>query len=150
MNQQIEVGLSSLVKDSNLIVKVKFIKLFKESLPVTDRQQDQAGTTVPPFIKQGCVFKVLSVLKNTSRAEIPEQIEVPNENWRRLLSRYKEKFAGGSAKSYTIPLYISPVPSLRKASILFLNYFQGMIDLSAKDSFEDNTAEEKVAMILGN
>jgi hypothetical protein len=147
--RELEIGLSSLVKDSNLIVKVRFVKLFKESLPVVDKQQDQA-IIIPPFIKQGCVFEVLAVLKNTSRTEIPDKINVPNENWRRLLGRHKEKFAGGIAKTYTVPLYISDVPSLRKATILFLNYFQGMFDLAAKDAFEDGTAEEKVAMILGN
>jgi hypothetical protein len=149
--RELEIGLSSLVKDSNLIVKVRFVKLFKQNLLVTDKQQQETATTaIPPFIKHGCIFEVLAVLKNTSRTEIPNKLHVPNENWRRLLSRHKEKFAGGVAKTYTVPLYISDVPSLRKATILFLNYFQGMFDLAAKDSFEDGTAQEKVEMILGN
>jgi hypothetical protein len=155
MNQQtselktIEASLSKLVEDSNLILKVKFVSVFKESVPITDKQKDPSNTYIPPFMKQGCTFQVLSVLKNTARMEVPESVEVPNENWRRLLSKHKEKFAGGSNKSYNVPIYITEVPSLKKATIIFLNYFQGMFDLTAIDAFENEEGEEKVKMLLG-
>jgi hypothetical protein len=144
----IEVSLSELVKESNLIIKVKFVELFQESVPVIDKSKDQPNKPIPPFIKKGCVFQVYGILKNTARIEVPEKIQVPNENWRRSLNQYKEKHAGASSKTYNIPTYITEVPSLRKAAILFLNHFQGMFDLEAKDAFESIAAEEKVKMLL--
>ena len=143
-----EISLSELVKESNLILKVKFLELFKESLPVIDKVKDQSDNSIPPFIKQGCLFEVVGVLKNTARIEVPEKIQVPRENWRRSQSQHKEKYAGGPSKSYTVPTYTTEVSSLQKASILFLHYFQGMFDLMAKNAFESTAAEEKIKILL--
>jgi len=146
--QSSEISLSELVKESNLIVKVKFVELFKESLPVFDRSKDQNDKPIPPFIKKGCIFQVLGVLKNTARIEVPEKIQVPNENWRRSQSQHKETYAGGPSKSYNVPTYTTEVSPLKKAAILFLHHFQGMFDLAAKNAFEDLAAEEKITMLL--
>jgi hypothetical protein len=143
-----EISLSELVKESNLILQVKFIESFKETVPVTDRSQSQTDKPIPPFIKKGCVFKVLGVLKNTARIVVPEKIQVPNENWRRSLSQHKEEHTGGKSKSYNVPTYVTEVSSMQKAAILFLHHFQGMYDLTARDSFEDTSAEEKIKMLL--
>lgn len=144
-----EISLSELVKESNLILRVKFIELFKETIPIFDKSKDHTEKTLPPFIKKGCVFQVLGVLKNTARTAVPERIHVPNENWHRSLSQHKEAYAGGKSKSYNVPTYTTEVPSLRNATILFLHHFQGMYDLTAKDGFEDEAAEEKIKMLLG-
>jgi hypothetical protein len=143
-----EISLSDLVTESNLILKVKFVALFKESLPVIDKSKDQTSQTIPPFMKQGVIFKVLGILKNTARIEIPEKIQVPNENWRRSLNQHKEKHADGPGKLYNVPVYITEVSSLRKASIIFLHHFQGMFDLAAKNAFENLDAEEKIVMLV--
>lgn len=143
-----EISLSELVVESNLILKVKFLELFKESLPVIDKSKDQTDKSIPPFIKKGCVFQVLGVLKNTARIEVPDKIQVPQENWHRSLSQHKEAHAGGKSKSYNVPTYSTDVPSFQKAAILFLRHFQGMFDLTAKDAFETGAAEEKIKMLL--
>lgn len=143
-----EISLSELVEESNLIVQVKFIELFKETVPVIDRSKGETDKLIPPFIKQGCVFQVLGVIKNTARVIVPEKIHVPNENWHRSLSQHKETHAGGKSKSYNVPTYRTEVPSMKKAAILFLHHFQGMYDLAAKDAFEDATAEEKIKMLI--
>lgn len=143
-----EISLSELVEESNLILQVKFIELFKETIPVIDRSNGQTDKAIPPFIKKGCVFQVLGVLKNTARVIVPDKIHVPNENWHRSLSQHKEAHAGGKRKSYNVPTYSTEVSSMRKAAILFLHHFQGMYDLAAKDSFEDAAAEEKIKMLL--
>ena len=145
-----EISLSELVKESNLILQVKFIKIFNETIPVIDKSSDQTGKPIPPFIKKGCVFKVLGVLKNTAHITVPENIPIPNENWHRSLNRHKEIYAGGKQKSYNVPTYRTEVSSLRKAFIVFLHHFQGMFDLAAKDAFEDHAAEEKIKMLLEN
>jgi len=137
-----------MVKESNLILKVKFLELFKESLPVVNKLHDKTEKSIPPFIKQGCVFQVMGILKNTARIEVPEKIQVPHENWRRSQSQHKERYAGGPSKSYNVPTYITDVASLQKASILFLHYFQGMFDLMAKNAFESTAAEEKIKILL--
>lgn len=146
--QSTEISLSELVKESNLILQVKFIESFKESVPIIDRSEGQSNKHIPPFIKTGSVFQVLAVLKNTARIIVPEKIHVPNENWRRSLSQHKEKYAGGKSKSYNVPTYLTEVPSPQKAGILFLHHFQGMFDLAARDSFEELIAEEKIKMLL--
>jgi hypothetical protein len=143
-----EISLSELVKESNLIVQVKFIESFKETVPIIDRSNAKTDKPLPPFIKRGCVFQVLGVLKNTARIVVPEKIHVPNENWHRSLSQHKEQHAGGKSKSYNVPTYVTEVPSMQKAAILFLHHFQGMYDLTARDSFEDAAAEEKIKMLL--
>jgi hypothetical protein len=146
--KSIEISLSELVKESNLILQVKFIESFKESVSITDRSEQKTEKVIPPFIKRGAVFHVLGVLKNTARVIVPEKIQVPNENWHRSLNQHKEAHAGGKSKSYNVPTYNTEVPSLQKAAILFLHHFQGMYDLAAKDSFEDKGAEEKIRMLL--
>jgi hypothetical protein len=143
-----EISLSELVKESNLILQVEFIKSFKETVPIIDRSESQTDKPIPPFIKRGCAYQVLGVLKNTARIVVPEKIYVPNENWRRSLSQHKEEHAGGKSKSYNVPTYATEVPSMQKAAILFLHHFQGMYDLTARDSFEDVGAEEKIRMLL--
>lgn len=143
-----EISLSELVKESNLIVKVRFIELFKESISLIDKLKAERDKPIPPFVKKGCVFQVSAVLKNTARIEVPEKIQVPDENWRRSLNQYKEKHTGGSSKSYNVPAYVTEVSSPKNASILFLQHFQGMFDLAAKDAFENAGAEEKIAMLL--
>ena len=143
-----EVSLSELVEDANLIVKVRYVEAFEESLSVVDRSRDQSEKALPPFIKKGCVFQVIGTLKNTARIEVPQRINVPNENWRRSMSQHKEKHAGGQSKSFSVPTYITEVASLRKAEILFLQHFQGMFDLAAKDAFEKSDAEDKIKMLL--
>lgn len=143
-----EISLSELVKESNLILQVKFIELFKEIVPIVDRSRDQTDKPIPPFTKKGCVFQVLSVIKNTARITVPEKIVVPNENWRRSLSQHKETHAGGKSKSYNIPTYVTEVTAIQKADILFLHHFQGMYELTARDSFENMGAEEKIKMLL--
>ena len=143
-----EISLSELIKESNLILQVKFIELFNEAIPVVDKSSNQADKRIPPFIKKGCVFQVQGVLKNTARITVPEKIHVPKENWHRSLSQHKEAYANGKSKSYNVPTYTSEAPSLRKASIVFLHHFQGMFDLAAKDAFEDAAAEEKIKMLM--
>jgi hypothetical protein len=143
-----EISLSELVKESNLILQVKFIELFKESVPIIDRSKDQTDKPLPPFIKRGCIFQVLGILKNTARITVPEKIHVPHENWRRSLSQHKEEHAGGKSKSHDVPTYTTEVSSMQKANILFLHHFAGMYDLTARDSFEDTAAEEKIKMLL--
>jgi hypothetical protein len=143
-----EIGLSEMVKESNLILKVKFLEPFKESLTVVDKLKDQTDKSIPPFIKQGCLFQVIGVLKNTARIDVPEKIQVPLENWRRSQSQHKEMHAGGPSKSYNVPAYTTEVSSLKKASILFLHHFQGMFDLTAKNAFESAAAEEKIKILL--
>ncbi len=143
-----EVSLSELVEDANLIVKVKFLKPFEESLPVVDRSNEQKDKALPPFIKKGCVFNVTEILKNTARIEVPAKILVPNENWRRSMSKHKEQHAGGIGKSFNVATYKTEVSSLRKADILFLQHFQGMFDLAARDAFESVEAADKIKMLL--
>jgi hypothetical protein len=91
---------------------------------------------------------VVGVLKNTARIIVPEEIHVPNENWRRSFSQHKEAHAGGKSKSYNVPTYPTEVTSIQKANILFLHHFQGMYELTARDSFENVDSEEKIKMLL--
>ncbi|HZI25877.1 MAG TPA: hypothetical protein VFD46_12415 [Chryseolinea sp.] len=57
-----EISLSEVAKESNLILQVKFIEFFKETVPVIERPKDQTGEPILPFIKRGCVFQVLDTL----------------------------------------------------------------------------------------
>lgn len=145
-----EISLSELVEESNLILKVKFVEVYKENVAVVDKSNDPHNQSIPSFVKQGYVFQVLNILKNTARIEVPEKIQVPNENWRRSLSQHKEKYAAGPSKSYTVPTYTTEVSSVKKSSIIFLHHFQGMFDLAARDAFENNEAEEKILMLIEN
>ncbi len=146
--RSLEISLSEMVEQSNLVLKVRFREVFEEHVPVVDKSLGQTGREIQPFVKRGCVFEVSGVLKNTARIEVPGEIRVPDENWRRLLGQYREKHANGPVKSYTVPVYNTDVPSIKKASIIFLVHFQGMFDLTAKDAFENLDAEEKVVILV--
>jgi hypothetical protein len=139
------VGLSDIVQDSNLIVEVKLIDSFSEELTVKDKNSDSPA---PPFIKEGFVFSVLTILKNTTEDKIPQTIRVPNENWRRFFAQHKEQYANGPSKSYHLKEYETEVPSLKEADLLFLNYFQGEYELTATDAYEFAAAREKVDILL--
>jgi hypothetical protein len=139
------VGLSEIVKDSNLIVEVQFVDSFSEEIPVENKESD---APIPPFIRVGTIFNVLAVLKNTTESEIPKTIRVPNENWRRHRAEHKEQYANGPSKSYHIKKYTTEVPSLKEADLLFLHYFQGTYELITKDAYESRAAREKVDILL--
>lgn len=144
-----EVSLSDIIKESNLIVEVEFVKPYKEEVPVVSRSGEALATPVPPFIKKGCVFRVKGVLKNDGKIKVPDTIQVPDENWRRFLSQHKERYADGVSKSFTVNEYPTEVKSVEKASILFLYHFQDTYELVARDAFESSEAREKIEMILG-
>jgi hypothetical protein len=139
------VGLSDIVKDSNLIVEVKLIDSFSEEMIILNKNTD---SPVPPFIKKGFVFNVLTILKNTTESKIPQTIRVPNENWRRFFDQHKEQYADGPSRSYHIKEYITEVPSLKDADLLFLHYFQEVYELINKDAYESAAAREKVDILL--
>ncbi|NOT76791.1 MAG: hypothetical protein HOP08_17840 [Cyclobacteriaceae bacterium] len=140
-----ELSLSELIEESNLVVEVGFIKKYTEEVAVTRMDSFE---TFPPFIKKGNIFKVKGVLKNTAKITVPEEIKVPEENWRRSLSQHKEAVMNGPSKSYTVPEYKTEVKSISKAGILFLHHFQDMFDLTAKNAFEDLNSKEKITMII--
>ncbi|HEY5826288.1 MAG TPA: hypothetical protein VIT44_18085 [Cyclobacteriaceae bacterium] len=141
-----ELSISEMIEESTLIVEVELVGPFQEEVPIVNRDLKE-GSAIPPFIKKGHTFKVKNVLKNKGD-QLPEQINVPNENWRRSLSQHKEQHAGGPSKSFTVPEYKSDVKSIAKATVLFLNHFQGMYDLTAANAFENNAALEKINMLL--
>jgi hypothetical protein len=144
-----EMSLSEVIEDSNLVVEVKFIESYQEEVSVALKNASGATTeTFPPFIKRGNTFEVKKVLKNDTKIKIPDTIKVPDENWRRSLSQHKEKHLNAPSKSYTVPEYITPLKSSSKASVLFLNYFQDMYELTARNAFEDKAALEKVEMLI--
>jgi hypothetical protein len=142
-----ELSISELIEESTLIAEVALVAPFEEEVQVINRDLKDSSTSIPPFIKKGYVFKIKNVLKNKGD-KVPEEIKVPNENWRISLSQHKETYANGPEKSFTVPEYKSDVKSITKASILFLNHFQGMYDLTAAHAFEDDTALEKINLIL--
>jgi hypothetical protein len=149
--RSLELGLSQLVDESNLVLEVKFLEYFKEELPVHNKDPKNPGKPVPSFIKKGCVFQTSTVFKdNTGIKSIPDQIQVPDEDWRRLFSEHKEKYLKIPERSYTIKEYHSEVPSLDKASILFLSHFQGMFELTAQGAFESAEAREKIEMLAAS
>jgi hypothetical protein len=140
------INLSEVVKESNLIVQVKCLKPFTEEVQTN---QKNATSTFPPFIKKGFVFSVQKILKNTTgNNAIPELIKVPDENWRRFMSQHLEHHANGPSRSYHVREYETEVSSIKHATILFLNYFQNMFDLTAKDSFESVASLEKIEMLM--
>jgi hypothetical protein len=148
--RSIEVSISQLVEQSNLIVEVEFVKRFKEEVPIVDKSlKDSPPKPIRPFVKKGCVFRVRGILKNDGKIKVPEVIQVPDENWRRFLSQHKEEYAGGVSKSFTVQEYITGVDKIEKASVLFLQYFQDNYELAARGAFEDDTAREKIEMIMG-
>lgn len=142
-----EMSLSEVIEDSNLVVEVKFLEPYQEDVSIAPK--NIPGTeTFPPFIKRGNIFNVKTVLKNDTKIKIPDTINVPDENWRRLLSQHKEKHLNAPSKSFTVPEYIPTVKSSSKASVLFLNYFQDMYEFTARNSWEGKAELEKVEMLI--
>ncbi|AYB32374.1 hypothetical protein [Chryseolinea soli] len=139
------VELSDIVKESNLIVEVRCIEPFTEEIAI---KGDGSGAAIKPFKKKGFVFNVISVLKNTAAIQVPPTIRVPNEEWRRSLNQHKELYANGISKSYGVKQYVTDVPSLKRADILFLHHFQDNFELETQDSFESAAAREKIDMLL--
>jgi len=137
--------LSEIVEESNLILEVKCTGPYTEEVAIKSNDQEAA---VKPFIKEGFVFNVISVLKNTAAIVVPQTIRVPKEEWRRSFSQHKERYANGPSKSYGVKEYITDVRSMKKADILFLHHFQGIYELTASDSFESVAAREKIEMLV--
>jgi hypothetical protein len=79
--------------------------------------------------------------------EVPQTIRVPNANWRRSLSQYKELY-GGPSKSYSVKYYNTEVKSMRSATILFLHHFESTFELETKGSYESVEALDKIIMLL--
>src|SRR6478735_11340380 len=127
------LSLSEIVSGSNLVVEVEAVRSYEENVPVESVKGSQP---VPDFIKKGIVFRIKNVLKNTGEEMLPEFIHVPNENWRRSLSQYKEGYANGPSKSFAVNLYETSVSSMNDAEVLFLNRSQYVFSLTAKNSFE--------------
>jgi hypothetical protein len=142
-----EIDLTQLIEESNIIVNVQFIENFSESLSINAIAGER---NVPDFVKKGCVFKVISILKNPDKLKIPETIQVAEEKWRRSFNQHKETYAGGRSKLYEVKRYESDVSTLKKAEILFLYHFQGMYELTAKDSFVSQAVADKLSILLGS
>lgn len=128
--KHIEVTLTTLISESNLIVEVQYVEPFEEEVPLPDHP------AAKPFLKQGLVFQVKSILKNSDDLTIETFIRVPHENWRRSLSQHKEFHANGPSKSYGVKTYNTNVPSMKDGQILFLNAFRSTYDLTAEHAFE--------------
>jgi hypothetical protein len=79
---------------------------------------------------------------------VPNEIRVPDENWRRFLGQHKTQHLDAPSKSYIVPEYVSSVKSAAKASILFLNHFQDMYEFTARNGFENKSELEKVRMLI--
>jgi hypothetical protein len=138
------VELSEVVKEANLILEVEYLKPFKEEVVVKGIDPN------PPFVKKGLEFTVKKVLKNTGKITVPEIVSVPNENWRRSLSQYKNEYGDGPDKSYEVKQYETEVPSFKNAEILFLHQFQNTFELEVKDAFESRDAMEKVTILIAS
>jgi hypothetical protein len=147
-----ELSLSEVIEESNLILEVEFLEVYKEEIPITkaDSAITSASEIVPPFIKKSNVFTVTKILKNSGGIKVPERIEVPEEDWRRSLSKHKEKYLKAPAKSYTVSEYRSKVKSISKASLLFLHHFQNLYELTARNAFEDERALDKISILIHN
>lgn len=143
--KNIEVELSDLVKDSNLILEVEYVEPFVEEVII---KSIDSKVSPPPFKKQGVVFTVTNVLKNVDKINLPKTIRIPKEGWRRSLSQHKELYAGGHSKSYGVKQYKSEVKSMRNATILFLHHFLGSFELETKNSFESVEALDKIMMLI--
>ncbi len=87
---------------------------------------------------------------NTNAVEVPEKIHVPHENWRRSLSQHKAIYLDGPSKSYGILKYETEVKLIKNATILFLHHFMEKYEFTVSDSYEDDSALEKVTMIIEN
>jgi hypothetical protein len=137
--------LSEIVKEANLIVEVECMESFTEDVAI--RSEDPKAPA-PSFKKKGFVFRLKKVLKNPDKIDVPQTIRVPQEDWRRSLSKHQERYAGGVSKSFSIREYETEVASMKKASILFIHHFQDTFELEAKNSFESVEALEKVMMLI--
>lgn len=145
--KKVPVTLSEVVQSADLILEVSCLEPFTEE--VTVRSGD-AKEPPPPFKKKGFIFRVKAVLKNKEKVNVPQTIPVPNEEWRRSLSQYKEKHTGGLSKSYAVKQYESEVKSFKNADILFLHHFQGNFELETKGSFESLEALEKITILIAS
>lgn len=125
-----EVTLNTLISESNLIMEVLYLEPFKEEVPIPDHP------AAKPFLKEGLVFQVKTILKNTENLTVDAFIRVPHENWRRSFSQHKEFHANGPSKSYGVKIYNTSVPSMKDAEILFLQAFHSTYDLVAEHAFE--------------
>jgi len=144
-----ELSLSEVVEESNLIIEVEFVEKYNEEISVSGKEgSDSEVKASPPFIKKGNVFNVIKVLKNTGLIKVPAQIRVPEENWRRSLSQYKEMHFNGVSKSYTVLDYATETKSVSKAAVLFLHHFQDMYELTARNAFEGKASLEKITILI--
>lgn len=143
-----EMSLSDVIEDSNLVVEVRFLEHFQEEVAIAHKDVKTASKKFPPFIKKGDVFKIIRVLKNTGKINVPETIHVPDENWRRVLGQHKEQHLQAQSKSYTVPEYVSTLKTTTKAAVLFLNHFQDMYEFTARNSWESKAELEKVEMLI--
>jgi hypothetical protein len=142
-----ELSLTEIIEESNLVVEVKFVKKYREEVAMA--RKDGSDVPIPPaFVKKGNLFRVMNVLKNKGDFKVGDQIKVPEENWRRSLSQYKETHLDGPVKSFTVLDYATEIKSISKATVLFLHYFQDMYELTARHSYEGNTAMEKVKILI--
>lgn len=144
--QNVELTLQTIVSSSNLIVEVKSVEPYEEPIPIPSEK----NTPLPDFIKRGMIFWVKRILKNTSGNPIPEQIQVPNENWRRYLSQHKERYTNGPSKSFTVNKYDSKVSSMKDADILFLNYYSDNFNLTAQNAYESLDALKIIEEIINH
>ncbi len=140
-----EVELSDLVRDCNLILEVEYREPFVEEIAIKSMD---TKVSAPPFKKQGFVFTVTNVLKNTDNINIPQAIRVPKEDWRRSLSQHKALYTGAPNKSYGVKQYKSEVKSMRNATILFLHHFLNSFELEGKNTFESVEARDKIVMLI--
>jgi hypothetical protein len=143
--KNIEVELSDLVKNCNLILEVEFRDVFIEEIPIKSTNPKESP---PPFKKQGFVFTVTNVLKNADKIDIPQTIRIPKEDWRRSLSQHKELYTSMPNKTYAVKQYKSGVKSMRNATILFLHHFLNSFELEGKSTYESVEAHDKIAMLM--
>ncbi|MEO7988943.1 MAG: hypothetical protein ABI663_05335 [Chryseolinea sp.] len=143
--KNIEVELSDLVRDCNLILEVEFRDVFVEEIAIKSMNPE---VSPPPFKKQGFIFTVTNVLKNADKIIIPQTIRIPKEDWRRSLNQHKELYTSVPNKSYAVKQYKSEVKSMRNATILFLHHFLNSFELEGKSTFESIEARDKIAMLM--
>ncbi|MDB5257395.1 MAG: hypothetical protein JWM14_2090 [Chitinophagaceae bacterium] len=128
--RHVVVTLITLISESNLIVEVRYVEPYEEEVPIPDHP------SAKPFLKQGLVFQVKDILKNSEDYAIGTTIRVPHADWKRSFSQHKEFHANGPSKSYSVKTYNSSVPSMKDAEILFLQAFHTSYDLAAEHAFE--------------
>ena len=140
--KHLEVTLNTLISESNLIVEVSYIEPFEEEVPIPDH------SSAKPFLKQGLVFQVKNILKNTEGYTVGSVIRVPYANWRRSFSQHKEFHANGPSKSFTVKNYNTSVPSMKDAEILFLHAFSTTYHLTAEQAFEWATMKKEIEDLI--